>query len=67
MDINNLCCEDMNMLVKNHELFSQDEGYGWVLYWNEIDKEGKKHSRITNYGIKISFCPFCGKNLEKIT
>lgn len=65
MSLDTVCCEDMKMLLRNHEVFSQDEDYGWVLYWYEVEREDRKFSRLNNYGIKISFCPFCGKNLEE--
>ena len=56
-------CEDWECIKKNHnELFIKDDSYGWVLSWIEVTKE-KGFSRMHKYGMKINFCPMCGKKL----
>ena len=57
-------CDDMKMLLRDHEIFENDETYGWILSWCELVKEQGKYNRINRYGIKINFCPMCGKKLQ---
>ena len=50
-------CEDLN-----RDLFANDENYGWIIKWIELTKD-KGYAQIHNYGISISYCPFCGNKL----
>lgn len=61
---NDICCEDMEMLLEDHDIFMKKEDYGWVLHWREVVQEKGQYSRVNNYGIKINYCPMCGEKLE---
>jgi hypothetical protein len=56
-------CEDAQMLDRNNrELFKIQDPYGWVLSWIELTQE-KGYTQVHRYGIKINYCPMCGKKI----
>ena len=58
-----VCCEDFKKILINHKnLFQDDPEYGKIISWIELSKESSFH-KIHNYGIKINYCPFCGKKI----
>jgi hypothetical protein len=60
-------CDDWKIIKdQNRTLFVWDDKYGWVIRWIELVKE-KAHSSVNVYGIKINFCPMCGKKLCGVT
>jgi len=56
-------CEDAQMLDRNNrELFKTQDPYGWILSWIELTQE-QGYTQVHRYGVKIKFCPMCGKKL----
>ena len=39
--------------------------YGWIIAWKELTEENG-YTQIHKYGVKIHYCPFCGKKLETV-
>lgn len=57
-------CEDWEDLKNNNSnVFKTDPAYGWVLHWVELTDENG-YTQVHRYGIPISFCPMCGRQLE---
>lgn len=56
------CRDWLSIEQSNPEIFKLYDSYGWVLSWVELTKE-PGYTKINQYAVKISFCPFCGKNL----
>jgi len=57
------CCDDFRDVQENHsETFRLDDSYGHLISWKVL-KEEEGYTRIHNYAIPISYCPFCGKKL----
>ncbi len=58
-------CSDWVKFTEDHpNVLYYTPTYGWVLSWLELSNEGS-HYKTHNYGIPISFCPFCGKSLTE--
>lgn len=58
-----VCCNDLKNMRENHpELFKLDDSYGQLISWIVLTEE-EGYTRIHNYAIPISYCPFCGKIL----
>jgi hypothetical protein len=55
-------CRDMKWIVDHHNRYSLI-GDHWIETWKEIDRN-KKETVIQNLGIKINYCPFCGKKVR---
>lgn len=64
--MNNFCnCEGFTKLLEqNRKLFVKDDTYGVVISWIELTEE-KGYTQVHKYGIPVSFCPMCGKLLNK--
>lgn len=59
-------CEEWKNLKDSYpDLFVKNEAYGWVIQWLELTKD-KGATKIHRYGLKILFCPMCGKKLVDI-
>lgn len=57
-------CEEWSVISADHkDLFIRDRDDGWVLTWISLSEE-KGYTQVSRYGIRISFCPFCGKKLK---
>ena len=56
------CDEWLNLKNSYPDLFIRDETYGWIIKWIELTKD-KGYTKIHRYGLKIHFCPMCGKKL----
>jgi len=64
MNINFCNCDDWDKLSKtNPSVFVHDEVYGWVISWLDLSTCNNRIVK-SRYGIKIIFCPFCGKKLK---
>jgi len=58
-------CEDWKRIrASSPDVFKKDEKYGWLLNWIELTKE-VGHTKVHRYGIKIKYCPMCGKRLNE--
>lgn len=64
--VHTLCdCKDfIKLLDQDRKMFIEDPIYGVVLLWTELTEE-KGYTQVHRYGIPISFCPMCGKLLNK--
>jgi hypothetical protein len=59
-----LCdCDDW-AVIKKRDVFKWHPPYGWVLSWIELEK-AKGYTKKHEYGMKIYYCPMCGKKLEE--
>jgi len=56
------CVEWKNLYESHREVFKYQPPYGWIIVWLEVTEE-KGYNMLHRYGIKINFCPFCGKKL----
>lgn len=55
-------CDDWSYLVKNHpDLFKKDIDK-WSINWIELTEE-KGYTQVNRYGIRIRYCPMCGKKI----
>jgi hypothetical protein len=54
-------CPDMRWMIDNNKVFKEEDGK-WILTWIELDKT-KKGTNIERFGVKISYCLFCGKEI----
>ena len=63
----NFCsCKEWKSIKDAHGgLFAWQPPYGWVLSWVEVTQE-KGYSYLHRYGIKVNFCPMCGKPLTNL-
>jgi hypothetical protein len=58
-------CEDwQNLKNNNSNILKWDPTYGWVLNWIELT-EDLGYTQVHRYGISISFCPMCGRKLNR--
>jgi len=58
-------CDDWREISQHHpSIFKWDEDYGWLISWIDL---GISKGRVvrSDYGIKIKFCPFCGRELNR--
>lgn len=58
------CDGFVSLLKQGRSVFVEDPTYGVVLLWIELTEE-KGYTQVNRYGIPISFCPMCGKLLNK--
>ena len=57
-------CESGKRLLENNStIFKWDPVYGWVLNWIELTEE-RGYTQVNRYGMAVSFCPMCGKELK---
>lgn len=54
-------CPDMRWMLDNNKVFQKENGH-WMLTWIELDKH-EKGTNIEKFGVKISHCIFCGKEI----
>lgn len=61
----NFCsCKSWNALrTNNRNVFKWHEPYGWVITWIELTEENG-YTQVDTYGVKIYYCPLCGKKLK---
>lgn len=58
-------CEDWEEISRHHpSIFKRDDKYGWVIAWTDLSIV-KGRTVKSDYGIKIKYCPLCGKELSK--
>jgi hypothetical protein len=63
MDQDFCSCEEwVNLKESYSDLFNKDLTYGWVIKWIELTKD-KGCTKVHRYGLKIYYCPMCGKKL----
>ena len=56
-------CPDWEEINNVQELVYKHPTYGWVLKWVKLtNMDG--YTQLDNYGIKIKYCPFCGKPIS---
>lgn len=57
-------CEGYKTLKEqDRSLFGWDPNYGWVLSWIELT-EDFGYTQVHRYGVKIEYCPMCGRSLS---
>lgn len=58
-------CENWRKISQRHpSVFKWDDDYGWLISWTDLSMSKGRVVR-SDYGIKIEFCPFCGKKLNR--
>ncbi len=58
-------CEDWKRIrASSPDIFIYDKDYGWLINWIELTNEFG-YAKVHRYGIKINYCPMCGKCLCK--
>jgi len=66
-------CPTMKMIIetntgsfefnnKKYKLLTREDNF-WVLSWIQLDKVNKGIN-IEEFGIKLEYCPFCGKKIK---
>lgn len=55
-------CNDMKWVIDNNKLFEYVDPY-WLITWIELDKDDKG-TNVQRFGLKLNYCPFCGKSLS---
>ena len=56
-------CKNMRWMVDHNRVFKKENG-SWMLTWIELDRNGK-NTNIENFGVKIKYCIFCGKKIDR--
>lgn len=58
-------CPDWQEISQHHpDVFKLDDDYGWLISWTDFSVYKGRVLR-SNYGVKIKFCPFCGRKLDQ--
>ena len=57
-------CECEEFIDLQTRVFIKDPIYGWILSWVELTEE-TGYTQVHRYGRPITFCPICGKLLNK--
>jgi len=58
-------CDDWEDIHHHHpSIFKKDSKYGWVISWTDFSTINGRTVKST-YGIKIKYCPLCGRKLNQ--
>jgi len=58
-----MCCKDFEFVVNTQDdLIVHIPDQGWVLSWKLISEQ-RGYVEVENYGVVVTFCPFCGEKL----
>jgi len=58
-------CDDWKDISHHHpSIFKRDDKYGWVISWTDLSIVKGRTVR-SDYGIKIKYCPLCGRRLAQ--
>lgn len=55
-------CSAMKWMVDNNKLIV-NENNKWMISWIELDKT-VRGTNIETFGVKFSYCLFCGKKIK---